>query len=154
MPYCPVGADDRFVDVTVRPQCACPHHAPTLVAIGGGGPDGRTAHLQWLPGMRERGAGTIVLISSVAGWGPAPAAGVAYSATKTALGPEGEHPRRCPGSHRIPALSARSPSAAAGEIGDLGIVKGAGTTLELLDILQPRAWKPQVLEPAGGDHHP
>lgn len=43
-----------------------------------------------LPGMRDRGGGTIVLISSVAGWRPAPVAGVAYSATKTALGPLAE----------------------------------------------------------------
>lgn len=40
-----------------------------------------------LPGMRERCSGTVVLISSISGWRPAPAAGVAYSATKTALGP-------------------------------------------------------------------
>lgn len=40
-----------------------------------------------LPGMRERDGGTIVVISSVAGWRPAAVAGVAYSASKTALGP-------------------------------------------------------------------
>ncbi|ASK65303.1 short-chain dehydrogenase [Brachybacterium avium] len=40
-----------------------------------------------LPGMRERGAGTIVLISSYAAWRFSPDAGTAYSASKTALGP-------------------------------------------------------------------
>ena len=40
-----------------------------------------------LPGMRERGAGTIVLISSYSAWRFSPDAGAAYSASKTALGP-------------------------------------------------------------------
>lgn len=40
-----------------------------------------------LPGMRERGAGTIVLISSYSAWRFSPDAGTAYSASKTALGP-------------------------------------------------------------------
>ena len=40
-----------------------------------------------LPGMRERRRGTVVLVSSFAGWRTSPSAGVAYSATKTALGP-------------------------------------------------------------------
>ncbi|WKK73094.1 SDR family oxidoreductase [Rathayibacter oskolensis] len=38
-----------------------------------------------LPGMREAGDGVIVLVSSVAGWQFSPDAGVAYSASKTAL---------------------------------------------------------------------
>ncbi|KQQ00036.1 MULTISPECIES: SDR family oxidoreductase [unclassified Rathayibacter] len=38
-----------------------------------------------LPGMREAGDGVIVLISSVSGWQFSPDAGVAYSASKTAL---------------------------------------------------------------------
>jgi len=40
-----------------------------------------------LPGMRERGAGTVVLISSYSAWRFSPDAGAAYSASKTALGP-------------------------------------------------------------------
>lgn len=40
-----------------------------------------------LPGMRERGAGTIVLISSYSAWRFSPDAGAAYSASKSALGP-------------------------------------------------------------------
>lgn len=40
-----------------------------------------------LPGMRERGAGTIVLVSSYSAWRFSPDAGAAYSASKTALGP-------------------------------------------------------------------
>jgi len=40
-----------------------------------------------LPGMREREAGTIVLISSYSAWRFSPDAGAAYSASKTALGP-------------------------------------------------------------------
>lgn len=40
-----------------------------------------------LPGMRERRAGTVVLVSSISGWQFSPDAGVAYSASKTALGP-------------------------------------------------------------------
>lgn len=40
-----------------------------------------------LPRMRERRRGTVVLVSSFAGWRTSPSAGVAYSATKTALGP-------------------------------------------------------------------
>jgi len=40
-----------------------------------------------LPGMRERGAGTVVLISSYSAWRFSPDAGTAYSASKTALGP-------------------------------------------------------------------
>lgn len=40
-----------------------------------------------LRGMRERGEGTIVLISSYSAWRFSPDAGAAYSATKTALGP-------------------------------------------------------------------
>ncbi|MFG6082590.1 SDR family oxidoreductase [Paracoccus litorisediminis] len=38
-----------------------------------------------LPGMRERGRGTVVVISSWAGWRMEPVAGVSYSATKHAL---------------------------------------------------------------------
>jgi NADP-dependent 3-hydroxy acid dehydrogenase YdfG len=38
-----------------------------------------------LPGMREAGAGTLVLVSSYAGWTASPHAGVAYSASKTAV---------------------------------------------------------------------
>jgi len=38
-----------------------------------------------LPGMRARGAGTVVVISSWAGWRMEPVAGAAYSATKHAL---------------------------------------------------------------------
>lgn len=38
-----------------------------------------------LPGMRKNGAGTVVVISSWAGWRMEPVAGVAYSATKHAL---------------------------------------------------------------------
>lgn len=40
-----------------------------------------------LPGMRERGSGTIVLVSSYSAWRFSPDAGAAYSASKTALGP-------------------------------------------------------------------
>ena len=40
-----------------------------------------------LPGMRARGEGTIVVISSYSAWRFSPDAGAAYSATKTALGP-------------------------------------------------------------------
>lgn len=40
-----------------------------------------------LPGMRERRSGTVVLVSSISGWQFSPGAGVAYSASKTALGP-------------------------------------------------------------------
>ena len=40
-----------------------------------------------LPGMREREAGTVVLISSYSAWRFSPDAGTAYSASKTALGP-------------------------------------------------------------------
>lgn len=39
-----------------------------------------------LPGMRERGDGSIVIVSSYSGWRFSPDAGVAYSASKTALG--------------------------------------------------------------------
>lgn len=38
-----------------------------------------------LPGMRERGDGVAVIISSYSGWEHSPDAGVAYSASKTAL---------------------------------------------------------------------
>jgi len=38
-----------------------------------------------LPGMREAGGGTVVVISSYAGWRFTPYAGVAYGASKTAL---------------------------------------------------------------------
>lgn len=38
-----------------------------------------------LPGMRQAGSGQIVVVSSWAGWAFAPGAGVAYSASKTAL---------------------------------------------------------------------
>lgn len=38
-----------------------------------------------LPGMRAKGAGTIILVSSWAGWRLVPVAGAAYSATKHAL---------------------------------------------------------------------
>ncbi|MGT2426057.1 SDR family oxidoreductase [Amnibacterium kyonggiense] len=61
-----------------------------------------------LPALRARG-GTVVVVSSYAGWTSSPGAGVAYSASKTALGPlcrtlnaqEGGHGVRathlCPG---------------------------------------------------------
>lgn len=39
-----------------------------------------------LPGMRSRGSGSIVVVSSWAAWRFAPGAGVAYGASKTALG--------------------------------------------------------------------
>ena len=39
-----------------------------------------------LPSMRDAGRGTIVVVSSYAGWLPNPNSGVAYSASKTALG--------------------------------------------------------------------
>ncbi len=39
-----------------------------------------------LPAMRDARRGTIVVVSSYAGWLPNPIAGVAYSASKTALG--------------------------------------------------------------------
>lgn len=43
-----------------------------------------------LPGMRDRGRGTVVFISSYSGWRFSPDAGAAYSASKTALGPLAE----------------------------------------------------------------
>ncbi|WP_164088456.1 SDR family oxidoreductase [Frondihabitans sp. 762G35] len=39
-----------------------------------------------LPGMRAAGGGTVVVVSSFAAWSFQPGAGVAYSASKTALG--------------------------------------------------------------------
>ncbi len=39
-----------------------------------------------LPSMRDAARGTIVVVSSYAGWLPNPGSGVAYSASKTALG--------------------------------------------------------------------
>jgi NADP-dependent 3-hydroxy acid dehydrogenase YdfG len=39
-----------------------------------------------LPGMRAQAGGVVVLVSSYAGWTVSPNAGVAYTATKTALG--------------------------------------------------------------------
>ena len=39
-----------------------------------------------LPGMRDAGGGTVVVVSSYAGWTPTANSGVAYSASKTALG--------------------------------------------------------------------
>jgi NADP-dependent 3-hydroxy acid dehydrogenase YdfG len=39
-----------------------------------------------LPGMRDAGGGTVVVVSSYAGWTPTENSGVAYSASKTALG--------------------------------------------------------------------
>lgn len=80
-----------------------------------------------LPGMRSAGAGTIVFISSYAGWNFQPGAGVAYSASKTAIGTlcktinaqEGERGIRacnlCPGDIDTDFLSMRPsvPDAAA-----------------------------------------
>ncbi|MGO1768944.1 MAG: SDR family oxidoreductase [Microbacterium sp.] len=43
-----------------------------------------------LPGMRSRGDGLVVLVSSWAGWRFAPGAGAGYSTSKTALGPLAE----------------------------------------------------------------
>jgi NADP-dependent 3-hydroxy acid dehydrogenase YdfG len=39
-----------------------------------------------LPGMRARGTGQLVVISSVSGWRETPGAGAAYAASKTAVG--------------------------------------------------------------------
>ncbi|HYF59609.1 MAG TPA: SDR family NAD(P)-dependent oxidoreductase [Burkholderiaceae bacterium] len=72
-----------------------------------------------LPGMRAAGGGTIVVISSFAAWAYKDFPGVAYSASKTALGPlvqslndeEGRHGVRachlCPGEVATPILKAR-----------------------------------------------
>lgn len=72
-----------------------------------------------LPAMREAGRGTIVVVSSWAGWRFTPFTGAAYSATKTALAPmvetindqEGRHGVRatlvCPGEVATPILKTR-----------------------------------------------
>lgn len=82
-----------------------------------------------LPALRRRG-GTIVIVSSYAAWSFSPGAGVAYSASKTALGPlcrtinaqEGAHGVRathlCPGDVDTDFLDQRPsvPDAAAREV--------------------------------------
>ena len=72
-----------------------------------------------LPAMREAGAGSIVVVSSFAGWAYADFPGVAYSASKAALDPlvqslndeEGRHGIRachfCPGEVATPILKTR-----------------------------------------------
>jgi NADP-dependent 3-hydroxy acid dehydrogenase YdfG len=72
-----------------------------------------------LPGMRAAGTGTICVVSSMAGWSYRDFPGVAYSASKTALGPlvqslndeEGRHGVRachfCPGEVATPILKSR-----------------------------------------------
>ncbi|NLD53373.1 MAG: SDR family NAD(P)-dependent oxidoreductase [Burkholderiaceae bacterium] len=72
-----------------------------------------------LPTMREAGAGTIVVVSSWAGWRYLPFAGAAYGATKMGLGPlveslnyeEGQNGIRatllCPGEVATPILRSR-----------------------------------------------
>ncbi len=72
-----------------------------------------------LPGMRAAGTGTICIVSSLAGWSYRDFPGVAYSASKTALGPlvqslndeEGRHGVRachfCPGEVATPLMKAR-----------------------------------------------
>lgn len=72
-----------------------------------------------LPGMRAAGAGTICVVSSMAGWSYRDFPGAAYSASKTALGPlveslndeEGRHGVRvchfCPGEVATPILKTR-----------------------------------------------
>lgn len=72
-----------------------------------------------LPGMRAAGAGTIVVVSSFAGWSYRDFPGVAYSASKAALDPlvqslndeEGRHGIRachlCPGEVATPILKTR-----------------------------------------------
>ncbi|WP_457093268.1 SDR family oxidoreductase [Microvirga sp. P5_D2] len=60
------GADwDRIVDINLNGALHCVQAA--------------------LPGMRVKGAGTVVVISSWAGWRMEPVAGASYSATKHAL---------------------------------------------------------------------
>lgn len=73
-----------------------------------------------VPHMREYGRGTIVVVSSWAGWRPTTFTGPAYNASKLALGPlvesineqEGGHGIRatliCPGEVNTPILSNRS----------------------------------------------
>ncbi len=72
-----------------------------------------------LPGMRAAGTGTICIVSSLAGWSYRDFPGVAYSASKTALGPlvqslndeAGRHGVRachfCPGEVATPLMKAR-----------------------------------------------
>lgn len=72
-----------------------------------------------LPAMRARGRGTIVVVSSWAGWSYLPFSGVAYSASKAALGPvivsindqEGRHGVRatllCPAEVATPMMRER-----------------------------------------------
>jgi NADP-dependent 3-hydroxy acid dehydrogenase YdfG len=72
-----------------------------------------------LPAMRAAGDGTIVVVSSILGWMYRDAAGAAYGASKTALGPlveslndeEGRHGIRachlCPGEVATPILKNR-----------------------------------------------
>ena len=83
-----------------------------------------------LPAMRTRGGGQIVVVSSYAGWRFSPGAGVAYSASKTALGAicaslnaqEAQHGIRachlCPGDVDTPFLERRPqlPDAAARQV--------------------------------------
>lgn len=56
-----------------------------------------------LPGMRERAAGQLILISSWAAWRHSPGAGVAYAASKTALGAIAETLNAQEGCHGIRA---------------------------------------------------
>jgi NADP-dependent 3-hydroxy acid dehydrogenase YdfG len=72
-----------------------------------------------LPAMRKAGTGTIVVVSSWAGWRFLPFTGAAYGATKMGLGPlvesinyeEGHHGVRatlvCPGEVATPILKSR-----------------------------------------------
>lgn len=81
-----------------------------------------------VPRMRERGQGTIVVVSSWAGWRPTAFTGPAYSASKLALAPlvesineqEGGNGLRatlvCPGEVNTPILSNRSNPPAAADL--------------------------------------
>lgn len=81
-----------------------------------------------LPGMRALGGGSIVVVSSWAGWTYLPVAGAVYGATKTALGPlvqsindqEGERGIRatllCPAEVATPILATRPRPPAAADI--------------------------------------
>lgn len=58
-----------------------------------------------LPGMRSAEGGTIIYISSIAAWRHAPAAGVAYSASKKAMSTLAEHVNSTESVHGIRATS-------------------------------------------------